>query len=93
MRTVPLFWSTQPWFDPDNAPLNPAALFVGVAASLESLGRAGGEPEAAIFLGNTERFDTAGRNRVEQALAQRQTAARRRGGAGQAPVVAAHSGC
>ena len=31
--------------------------------------RNGGEPEAAIFLGNTERFDTAGRNRVEQALA------------------------
>ena len=34
VRNVPLFWSTQPWFDPDNAPLNTAALFVGVAASL-----------------------------------------------------------
>ena len=47
VRNVPL-WSTQPWFDPDNAPLNTAALFVGVAASLESLGRAGGEPKAAM---------------------------------------------
>lgn len=29
------------WFDPEDAPLNTAALFVGVAASLETLGRSG----------------------------------------------------
>lgn len=42
-----------PWYDPDGAPLNTAALFVGVAASLETLGRActtaaaGGQSETA----------------------------------------------
>lgn len=36
-----------PWFDPDSAPLNTAALFVGVAARLEARGR-DGMPESVL---------------------------------------------
>ena len=34
-------WAGVEWYDPEDAPLNTAALFIGVAASLESLGRSG----------------------------------------------------